>query len=499
MSIKKYAAIFAGLVLVQVVFPAQGKLDSPEDFAASIRIDLEPGKPLYEFYLTQPVYLNLQRQDLADMRIVDSDNKQVPFVRQSNQGALNSRTNLSPFSTRIFPLFADKGKQIKDIHVHVSTNAQGSIIDIKTANGNQDRKNKRKIGYLVDTSHIKQPISEFRLSWRPATQDAQLIKVQLEYSNDLVHWNRVNIENVITKMFYQGNRLDRSTLRVGNRKAKYFRLSWPESDTGMDLFTARALGYIKTRNMQEYSWTTIKGTPEPGHSNVFRYDTGGYFPATRARIVLPPDVATATVSLDSTNRLTTEPERQLQRRRLEHLLDPGRILRENHSRSNGPYWRSRSYNTPVYDIKIEGIQLKSEDIHFSQTTDRFWRVRFSGNSASLQEAPQLRLGWLPDKVTFLASGKPPYRLLVGNENVSARGTADTFLVRQMRDKGSSAGEARLGEVTARAQSRGGSEGKFSRDKTLNWILWAVMIVGVLTLVWMTWRLIRQLPRADADE
>lgn len=499
MNIGKYTVAFASLVLVQVSAPAFGKQVRPNDFASSLGIQLQPGQPLYEFELTEPVYINSQRPDLADVRIYSSDDKLVPFIRQSSQGDVKARSNLAPFPARIFPLYVDKGKSLNDLQVHVSTSAQGSIVDVKVGNGDKTKNKTHKIGYLVDTSHIQQPIYEFKLAWQPAVRDAQLIQLQVEYSNDLVAWHRINIDNVVAKMFYQGYRLDRSTIRVGNREAKYFRLSWPGTAAGINIYSIQALGYIDSRVKPEYRWTTIKGAPDPDQANTFIYDTGGYLPARRAQIVLPKDFSSATATLESTNRLTAEPERQLSRRHLPEVIDPGRILSGRHSRGHGPDWQLRSYNKPVYDIEINGIRITSEDLYFSKTSDRYWRVRFSANTPSISEAPQLRLGWLPDKVTFLATGKPPYRLVVGNEKINTGGTADSLLIRQMRDKKLQTGQATLGPVTVLADRKRDHGGKFSGDKVLNWILWVVMIAGVLMLVWMTQRLVRQLPGHNDDD
>lgn len=496
---RKWGTFFAAMLLVQATAWAERSPVAPKDFAQSIDIQLESGHPFYELELTEVVYLNLRQSNLGDIRIYNGANQPVPFAMQTAPHARTTRSTTKQSLLHFFPLYADKGRNLDDLRIHVNTTGEGSIVDIKVGNGKQDSPQKKRIAYLVDASAFKQPVSEFQLNWIPENADTQLVKLRLEYSDDLVVWKRINIDNVLARLEYKGYQLSKPIVRAGNTEAKYFRLSWPESRAGFTMQKLTAFSYAKMTEEPEFTWSTIKGIPDPDQANTFVYDTGGYLPAQRARIVLPAGLTAASASLESTSRLTTDPASMVRRRDLSDVVDPRRILRDDRSRRHGPYWRGHSYYKPVYDIEVSGVRLKSDDIRFYKTTDRYWRIRFNPDADQVTEAPELRLGWLPDKLLFLAAGKPPYRLLVGNDTAISRGIVDSALIHQMRNRDMQPAVATLGEASVQSAGQRKGGGKFSSNATLNWILWGVMGAGVLMLVWMTQRLLKQMAESKEDE
>jgi hypothetical protein len=109
--------------------------------------------------------------------------------------------------------------------------------------------------------------------------------------------------------------------------------------------------------------------------------------------------------------------------------------------------------------------------------DRYWRLVAQGSG----EAPRLRLGHVPERLVFIAAGRPPYVLVAG----SALRSREARPVRTALDRMPPAA-ARLGASAERAGDAALVRG---RDwKT--WGLWAVLGLGVLAVAGFALRVLR---------
>ncbi len=461
----------------------------PQNFSKSIAIELEPGQAVYELELTEAVYRNIKRDDLGDIRIYNATGYSVPYViRRTNakQSTRILKRSVLPF----FPLYAEPGKNLDDLAIRINKNRQGSIVDINVRNGGGQQK-KNRIAYLVDAVTFKKPLSELQLSWRSTDTDGSLVNLKVEYSNDLSRWNTLNARNVLADLRYQGHRLAQGIVQLKETEAKYFRLSWP-ADTGKFAIDGITAVYQKkTNDVLEYRWSQIKGKPDPEQKNTFLYDIGGHLPAYRARIVLPVKNSAVKASLHSTNRLTPTETRYSKRK---HLLD----LSSSSRRKFHPYWRSHMFQQMVYDIDINGARLRSDDVRLSRTTNRYWRVQVNSGEGAIEQTPILELGWLPGKILFLATGEPPYQLLVGNEQARILGSSDRTLIRHMRNKDIQPSRATLGKVVS-LQEEDDAGGILGASAFKIWILWFVMVWGVLMLGWMAFRLSKQISDVENND
>ncbi len=111
-------------------------------------------------------------------------------------------------------------------------------------------------------------------------------------------------------------------------------------------------------------------------------------------------------------------------------LPVGRIdllLAENNSLLEGVLLSSatksapwmRRYSGLFYRLQEQGTELHNEP-SMSINSDRYWRLEVTSDPAGLgDQPPQLRLGWLPHELFFLARGAGPFLLAVGSSSVTA--------------------------------------------------------------------------------
>jgi hypothetical protein len=145
--------------------------------------------------------------------------------------------------------------------------------------------------------------------------------------------------------------------------------------------------------------------------------------------------------------------------------------------------------------------VSGEEIKLSNpVADRLWRVETTlrPEEGGPPKEVELVLGWAPHRLIFLVQGKPPYTLAFGSgSRVSAPFPVQTLMEKvQPRAEG--------GVLVASAHP--GARGVLGGDEKLRpapqplpwkqWILWAVLVAGVVLMGWMAVALHRKLGHAQ---
>ena len=128
---------------------------------------------------------------------------------------------------------------------------------------------------------------------------------------------------------------------------------------------------------------------------------------------------------------------------------------------------------------------------------RYWDVDFDESSAKEGwpngGAPALELGWVPHDLTFVAQGEPPYTLAFGSAAIG-RSTQPVDALLRLIDKKQESALIQSARVSQRIVL--GGEGRLKPPPPplpwKQWLLWAVLVLGVAFLGWMVRRLMRQL-------
>jgi hypothetical protein len=166
-----------------------------------------------------------------------------------------------------------------------------------------------------------------------------------------------------------------------------------------------------------------------------------------------------------------------------------------HSRASAREPWHRRHTGLSYRLMVKGEELSSPEVELpSPVMDRFWLLRIESDGAGLgQGLPDLEMGWTPHRLVFLPRGGGPFLLGFGSGQIDRHGVlADNALPRFVADNKEKMGisPARLGERVVL-----GGEPRLRPPVVYpwkQWILWAVLVLGVVLMAWMALRLYGQI-------
>ena len=144
-----------------------------------------------------------------------------------------------------------------------------------------------------------------------------------------------------------------------------------------------------------------------------------------------------------------------------------------------------------YQMVQDGRHRASGDVEIPVTHASQWVVR---PQAEVPDRPDLRSGWTPASMVFIAGGMPPYSLAfgrtgVGSTRVGLPQVAPGFSAREL-----AALEAAKPGKLIQQQSSGtpADDVAVSTSGSKRGWLWALLVGGVMVLAALAWHLFRQL-------
>jgi hypothetical protein len=432
----------------------------PLDFASGIPLELEPGHALYEVVLPSAVYRGVVRPDLGDVRVFNAaDQVAVHTVRRP---PASDSPPPAEVSLPIFPLYAEQDERPEQLAGRIERRADGAIVELKI--GKKGKAERKLVGYLVDASVLQEPIQSLSLDW-PTQESRLLMRLDVTRSDDLVHWSSATRGATVASLHYGAHALEQRRVELGNVKAKYLQIGWDSSQAPLQLsrVAAQLAGKIKPPEPQ---WTRLIGTRDEEEPGTYVFDLKGYLPVERVRVVSAERNTLLQVSLSS--RVSADGE-----------------------------WQTRARGL-AYDLQVEGEHLRSAPFEVGTAVRvRYWRLVVAHAEESVgTSAPQLEIGWFPDRLLFVARGEGPFLLAYGNASIGPPPMGAEGLLR-----GSAVDEQTMKIAMAQA----GEPKVLGGDARLRppeppppplpwkqWALWAVLVLAVVVLGWLAWRLFQQL-------
>lgn len=438
------------LILTLVSASAAGEqvLLRPSDFAYGIPIQTVSEGPLFEVTLPRVVYDSVTRADLGDLRIFNARGEVVPYaLRRPEAQKVPAEWTRLPF----FPVRMAGGHSPDEIVLRVQKNRAGAIVGVQA--GPSAGSGAPVVFYLVDASADNRPIRALELNWKDVSAAGFSGALRVDASDDLKHWRILSSEAPLARLRHQGQMLERRRIEFAPVRTEYLRLVWlaPERMVTLSEIKAERLtGPVPPPR----EWATPTAVGRGEHSGEYRYRLAGRMPVDRARIVLPQVNTVAAVELLS--------------------------------RANGTdSWRVRASGL-VYRLRQNGNEVIGDDLSFTPETDgdREWQLRFSPRDAALgPEAPALELGWVPQRLVFVAHGEGPFLLAYGSAGIPPGDFSSEPLLQE------SAAQDAKNFVTEPATpgaplTLGGSKRlqvPFTAYPWRKWLLWLAIALGVFLL------------------
>ena len=448
-----------------LALPAQAA-ESPQAFAWRAPVAVNASAPYQRITLPMAVYLNARHPDLRDLRVFNGEGRPVPLALVAQRGS-NEKTTHST-ALRWFPLDAPAVASGAALNVRVRQDAKGALVEVKSrapaAAGEPVRR-----GYVLDASVIekRQAITALTLDWRNG-QGFQLLDV--EASDNLQDWHKARANVQLARLDFNGERIERRRIELDGLPGRYLRLLWRQPAQAPVLTAVEIEASVSRWRAPERVWTEAL-TPLRSllklQAGEFHYRLPQTLPVARIRLALPSG----------------------------NVLLPLDILSPDQDRR---HWSSLARSV-LYRVNDQGREWLQDEIALSGYPLDEFILRLDPRSSQSVGTPVLEVGIEPGQVVFLAEGKAPYTLAVGDPSAVNMALPLNTLVPGIDTQ--NAPQIAEAQVLAQLVASGVESAPAEADQT-DWkkiALWGVLLAGVLAMGAMAWNLVRQMRVKKPDQ
>ena len=454
----KGMGFIAALLLVATASAAPLQMD---DFAYGIPLQVDGDGAIYSLPMPAEVYRRALRTDLGDLRVFNGHGEVVPHLLQRE----SLRQPLAPrrIAAKLYPL-PTQGSEPADEELHIAIDKDGTLIDFYGGRLPLQGAGSGEY-YLLDASEADAPVERLHLQWAAVTEPL-LAQVSVYGSDDLNHWQSLVNKRTIAALHHQGFQLEQHSLTLPARRMKYYRIHWPPGSKGVPLRQVELELHAEDAPLPGEK-TLLLPQGEASHEGDYYFSLDGHFPISGISLLMPQRNTAVRASL--------------------------------YSRSDDTAPWQRRYQGLFYDLEREGHRLRSESLSLPALSHAEWRLEVPQSGGGLGSGlPQLELEWHPQRLLFVARGETPFTLAFGRQQTEADAVAIDPLLRRIGDD-----ETQTRFIkSARADQwfeLGGKARLSPAPPPLpwqKWLLWAVLLVGVLILVLMVRSLYRQMRRDE---
>ncbi len=456
---------------------AQTTPDQPARYGWSMPVTVPAGAGVARLPLPKEVYLHARTGSLADVRLFDRDGQRLSFAISAPPA--QSNTQRSSIAARIFPVKGTSSSSGGLQNVEIRASPDGRLLSVNASAGAADSTSSLQ-ALILD---LGQPAGDQRIAALRFTPPAGLgdysAQVLLEASDDLKHWDAIGTTTLNWLRNSDTQTLANDSIEFAPLALRYARLSWQE---GAPVVFASIAAQAVSQTEQAVPRATIALQAAPGKvAGEWVYATPLAIPADSIALQLPQPNMVLPVTLGVYRQSAYVAPRRLS-------------LHQQTRPAQGAYFEPL-LSTSFYRISDGGKERVSGELAMPVVQTTQWVLRPQNEQRALPAtAPTLRLGWTPETLVFLASGKPPYQLVFGKADA-----AQAALPLAQVAPGYSAAElqslplASVGPLTAHAAAA--AAGTAAAAHSAPWrlaALWAALLLGVGVLGFFAWRLLSQM-------
>lgn len=449
----------AGLALLWAATANASGAEQPHRQRAPVTV-MQPGS-FVQLELPPTTWAHSRQPGLADLRLLDARGERVPFAllpAREPQSVDDER--LRPATLYPLPPRRTPGAALGS---PVEVLVQGDRIHVRRLAGSAAA-GPEAPGWLIDLG--ERPRGEpaprsLRLAWSgpgsfSATFDA-------DTSATLREWRPAGSGQLLALQAAAGPLVQREWLLPpgGDR---FLRIVWREPAAAPRLTGAEAVS-LRPREtpLDPPTRLVLDPAPEPAGTaeppkQALHFDLGGALPLRSFDLELPPGTRVL----------------------------PLRLQGRSHA---DEAWRPLA-STVVYRLQREGTESRSPPLVLNATA-RYLRVVVDERSAMPEPAltRAVLLAALP-RLVFAAQGTAPYTLLAGSPDATAGALPPATLVPTLEDERARFGRAELGPWAEDAAAAQADDQRQRQAALRPWMLWAVLLAGVIGLAAMVWRLLQ---------
>lgn len=413
------------------VFAAQWQLTLPSSEAGAYQVELD-----------DTVYATTVSPVLRDLVVVNADGRQVPALLQAAPAPVSaSRPTTHPLAW--FPLPATAARAGSDITAISEVDPDGRLRRIQWQ---PTREDVPPAALLVDASAAGAPLQALVLDWGVA--DAAFERtMRVEGSEDLRSWRPVAAGARLLDLRRGTERLvERRIVFDAPVRMRYLRLT-PGAGAGTMPAIVSLLGEsAAVTGTPTLHWRALTPVEPVDAEGGVRFALDERLPVTHVDIGLD-DNGTARWTLS---------------------------VRDH---ADAP-WQTVASDWLVYRVGADAASRTPPRALGATLRARQWRLESDVPTAG--GAPGLRLGYQPERLVFVAQGAPPFFLRAGSAR-SVRGDAPVApLLADLRARNGGDWQPATVALGTRAVLAGDAALAHVQPRDWRiWILWAVLLLGVL--------------------
>ena len=444
------AAMFAAIPIAS----AGQVAPMPEDYAKGYRLTGGEGSIRY-LLLKEDLYRDMASDDASDIAVFNAGGTQVPHrIEGQKKGLEKSRT----VSLLFFPVL-DKTVEGAASFWQYEEGQQSFELRYRTWQEKREQSQQEAVSYILKNDNPDDRLTKLTINWSQQ-QTSMIGAMKVEAGNDMTSWSTLVSRAVLSRLTHEGNTLQQNGIELRPTQAKYLRLSWVGSNPGVTINEILA-DYSTTPDGDARQWIDVGTfTPMEDEQNAYQFDTGGPMPVRQLLFAIPHDGLYYRGKLYS--RTTEEQE-----------------------------WRYRG-GFSQYRLLRDGFTTESSPIEMSDLQDRYWKIELEQPlNLQLKDYPVIRIRLQPQRVVFLAQGEEPFLLAVGSRRVEPQ----SFSLPEHKLPEDFSVETSAMITISEEVMLGGEEQLQAPKKKADlktWLLWTVLVLGVLVMGWMARGLLREM-------
>ncbi|MCD5992283.1 DUF3999 domain-containing protein [Pseudomonas sp. CDFA 602] len=420
--------------------------DKPAVFASQTPLTLSGEGPWYRIELPLAVQLKARQTDLGDLRVFNADGEPQAYALSQQQAA--NEQEPTPIPVKWFALYSpqEAGDAVPVIRIERSSN--GTVIEVQPQSDIEAGEEVLR-GWLLDTSAIKAPLEQLILDWSAEREGFQ--NFSIEASDDLQHWRNWG-DGQVARLSFADEVVEQREVGLPGQSARYLRLLWRSPHSAPTLISAHLLSADSEAPMPPLTWSPpVSGTVETANEYVWQLPAG--LPVERVKIDI------------------TQP----------NSLAPGTLYGRSDAKQP---WQPVSSGL-LYRLSQNSGEMIQDQLQLSGRNVQQLKLVVDDRGGGLgNEAPALSVAVQATEVVFLARGKGPFTLAVGNPQMKAANLSLATLIPDFSpQRMSSLGTAKpTTETVANMAAPVQVVAQTTDYKRLG--LWAVLVLGVVFLGWM---------------